>query len=96
MEEREERKQIMKGGSERVAVCKEDPPRVSTSRQTGANVLFHLGEAADAELLLFVRGAEDALVVGTPDRVLEDQACGLAGGPYDDSFIFRHGFSPGN
>jgi len=89
-EEREERKEVGTGGSERVAVGKEYPPRVGVGRQAAADVLLHLSETADAETLLFVRGTEDTLVVRTPDGVLEDQAVGLAGRPYDDAFIFGH------
>jgi hypothetical protein len=54
---------------------------------------LHLGKTADTKVLLFVRGAEDALVVGTPDGVLEDKAVGLAGRPDNDTFVFRHELS---
>lgn len=90
-EEREKRKEVRVGCSKRVAVGKEDPPRVCARRKAAADVLLHLDEAADSETLLFVCGAEGALVVRASDGVLEDQAVGLAGRPYDGAFIFGHG-----
>ena len=79
-EKREQREQVLLRSHKSVAVSQKDPPRVVESRNTIQDVPFHFRDAANAKLLLLINGAEYALVVGTPDGELEDEAVASLGG----------------
>jgi len=89
-EQREQREQVLLRGRKSVPVSQKDPSRVVETRNTVQDIPLHFRDAADAKLLLLVRGAEYALVVGTPDGELEDEAVSLARGPYDGPVVFGH------
>src|SRR5574340_490235 len=89
-EKGKQRGQIGKRSCKCVAVRQKDPSRIRTRGQAGRDVPLHLSKAANAEAFLLVSRAENALVMGAADRILEDQAVGLAWRPYDNAFVFGH------
>ena len=89
-EKREQLEQVLLRGRKGIAVSQKDPPRVFEPRNTAQDIPFHFRDAADAKFLLLVCGAENALIVRTPDGKLEDEAVGLARRPNDGPFVFRH------
>lgn len=89
-QKRENSEKVILRSSQRISVGKEDASCVAESRSTVENVLLQFRNAADAEFLLLVGRAENALVVGAADGVLKNKTVRLARRTDDGSFVFRH------
>ncbi|MPM82438.1 hypothetical protein SDC9_129499 [bioreactor metagenome] len=86
--------QLRRGENQRVSVGQKEAFHAWVLRPRPAQVLQHLTDRGDGELLCLIHIAKGTLVVAASHSHLDDQAMGFAGGAVDGSGIVQHGRPP--